>query len=601
MMKGMFFAVAFCAALAAEAAGPLDQAEVAVERLNGTVETNVVRLARQPDGAWRFAFPTIRMTPDIRSIRVLNLAGRCRAGEPGWWMLNDGRWGAYTRRDGQPIRMDLRTTLFGGKTGPQTAWCGIVKGMRYETTEGIDVREGVYEHFVQLRLTAVGFNPYEDFVIDYYPLAGADANYSAMGRLYRAYQLGRGEVKPLRERVKGNPNLAYAAESIFVRCKFGRCDRTKTGPADWLKAMPPVVVDYTFDDFKDIMRRAKELGIDKAEMCLVGFQPGGHDGPFPDLFPADERFGGQAKMVEAIRYGRSLGYHMDMHINQNNFYRSAKRWNLADVAKDRYGQPIKYTVYPGGQVYRSCFEVICNRYCDKDMDDMASFGINGLFHVDVTSATAPIPCHDPRHPNSRARMAEWQKRIGEKARARFGGFSSECGIDHVAPILDNVLYVSSYPGWHSPKTELVEGCFPVWHVAYSGIILSNPFYATIDAPYPREGSGRTDAVGPHTEVTGYLGTPARRTLKVFELNGRPMFYYADYRDLAPMKRMYDLWQPLKHLQFAFIREHVELAPDVFATRYENGEEVVVNYTASDFAYRGRAVKPLAYELYASAN
>ena len=310
---------------------------------------------------------------------------------------------------------------------------------------------------------------------------------------------------------------------------------------------------------------------------------------------------GQAKMVEAIRYGRSLGYHMDMHINQNNFYRSAKRWNLADVAKDRYGQPIKYTVYPGGQVYRSCFEVICNRYCDKDMDDMASFGINGLFHVDVTSATAPIPCHDPRHPNSRARMAEWQKRIGEKARARFGGFSSECGIDHVAPILDNVLYVSSYPGWHSPKTELVEGCFPVWHVAYSGIILSNPFYATIDAPYPREGSGRTDAVGPHTEVTGYLGTPARRTLKVFELNGRPMFYYADYRDLAPMKRMYDLWQPLKHLQFAFIREHVELAPDVFATRYENGEEVVVNYTASDFAYRGRAVKPLAYELYASAN
>lgn len=597
-MKLKLLAGGAVAACAAWAAGPLDRAEVAVERLDGTVETNEVRLARQADGAWRFAFPTIRMTPDIRSIRVLNLAGRCRTGEPGWWMLNDGRWGAYTRTDGAPLHIPLRTTLFGGKTGPQAAWCGIVKGMRYETTEAVGVKDGVYEHDVQLRLTAVGFNPYEDFVIDFYPLAGEDANYAAMGRRYRAYQLGRGEVKPLRERVKGNPGLAYAAASIFVRCKFGRCDRTKSGPADWLKAMPPVVVDHTFDDFKDIMRRAKEMGIDQAEMCLVGFQPGGHDGPFPDLFPADERFGGQAKMVEAIRYGRSLGYHMDMHINQNNFYRNAKRWNLADVAKGRDGEPVKYTVYPGGQVYRSCFEVICNKYCDKDMDDMASFGINGLFHVDVTSATLPIPCHDPRHPNSRARMAEWQKRIGEKARARFGGFSSECGIDHVASVLDNVLYVSSYPGWHSKKSALVDGYFPVWHVAYSGIILSNPFYATIDAPYPREGSGRTDAVGVHTAVTGYLGTPARRMLKVFELNGRPMFYYADYKDLAPMKRMYDLWQPLKHLQLEFIDDHREIAPNAFVTTWANGEELAVNDSDKPVAYRGRTVKPLEYEFYA---
>ena len=362
--------------------------------------------------------------------------------------------------------------------------------------------------------------------------------------------------------------------------------------------MPPVLVEHTFEDFKDIMRRFKEIGVGKAEMCMVGFQQGGHDGPFPDLFPADERFGGEKGMRDAIAYGKSLGYRMNCHINQNNFYRNAKRWNLADVAKDRDGNPLKYTVYPGGQVYRSCWEVCCNKYVDKDIADEKDLGLNGLFHVDVTSAILPGVCHDPMHPNNRKSMCEWQLKVGEKVRAAFGGYSSECGIDHCAPILDNALYVSSYPGWHSRKNELVDGYFPIWHVVYSGIILSQPFYATLDAPCPRDsGSGKTDAVRGAEIVTTYLDTPERRMLKVFELNGRPMFYYTDYKDLTPIKRMYDQWQPLKHLQYEYLEDHAEIAPDVFRSRYSNGEEVVCNYTDKPFAYGGAAVAPFAYGIF----
>ena len=362
--------------------------------------------------------------------------------------------------------------------------------------------------------------------------------------------------------------------------------------------MPPVLVEHTFEDFKDIMRRFKDIGVNKAEMCMVGFQQGGHDGPFPDLFPADERFGGEKGMRDAIAYGKSLGYRMNCHINQNNFYRNAKRWNLADVAKDRDGNPLKYTVYPGGQVYRSCWEVCCNKYVDKDIADEKDLGLNGLFHVDVTSAILPGVCHDPMHPNNRKSMCEWQLKVGEKVRAAFGGYSSECGIDHCAPILDNALYVSTFPGWHSPRKPMVDGYFPIWHVVYSGIILRQPFYATIDAPCARgTGSGKTDAVRGSEAVTTYLNTPERRTLKVFELNGRPMFYYTDYRDLAPIKRMYDQWQALKHLQYEFMEDHAEIAPDVIRVRYSNGEEVVCNYADKPFAYRGRTVAPKGYGLF----
>lgn len=587
-----------CGFAALGAAPDVSRAVLTLEYANRPVEKLVRPLVRQADGALRFELRTIDIPTNLVQATIVNAAAVRKTGDPGWWMICDGRWGAFTRTAGDPILMEHRTMLFGMKTAADGAWAGIVKSGRFETRNLLTVSNGVYTLGTTFRPKSIGFNPYENVIIDFYPLAAADASYSGMGRVYRKWQLDRGEVKPLRERVKGNPALAYAAGSAFLRYKFGRCDRTKTTREDWLKGpMPPVLVEHTFDDFKDMMRRAKEIGIDRAEMCFVGFQQGGHDGPFPDLFPADERFGGQEKMREAVAYGKSLGYRMNLHINQNNFYRSARRWNLDDVAKDAMGEPLKYTVYPAGQVYRTCWEVICNKYCDQDIEDIAALGINGLFHVDVTSAVQPAVCHDPRHPHTRREMNDWQIRTCRKARDQFGGFSSECGVDHVASVLDNVLYVSSYPGWHSRKTSLVDGYSPVWHVAYSGIIVSNPFYATIDASVPRDvGSGKTDAVGKNVAVTSFLDSPARRMLKVFELNGRPMFYYTDYADLSPIKKMYDRWQELRHLQFEFMEDHAEIAPDVFRVRYSNGQEVVCNYTDKPFSYKGRTVASLDFVL-----
>jgi len=40
--------------------------------------------------------------------------------------------------------------------------------------------------------------------------------------------------------------------------------------------------------------------------------------------------------------------------------------------------------------------------------------------------------------------------------------------------------------------------------------------------------------------------------------------------------------------------HEELAPDVFATAYEDGSQVVVNYGDTDFAYDGSIVESESY-------
>ena len=108
--------------------------------------------------------------------------------------------------------------LSGMKT-PSWAFAAIIKSGRFESSIAAKVVNGNYEMFHRFNYTQS--KPYEDIVLDYVFLAGKDADYSGMARAYRAYQLARGEVVPLKERIKSSPELAYAARSPEVRIRQG--------------------------------------------------------------------------------------------------------------------------------------------------------------------------------------------------------------------------------------------------------------------------------------------------------------------------------------------------------------------------------------------
>ena len=334
------------AAWALPPAGAFDAGEIEIKYTNGVVKTLPRALERQHDGAWRLRFRTEEMSGDMTWVDFRAgavVSPRC----DGYWVIGDGRYGRLNREAQVPpagatkiqeTKTPGRLPIFGMKT-PTACCVGIVKGLRCECEQIVRVKNGVTSVFVRFWLKKIEFNPYEDAVVDFYPLTGADANYSGMARLYRRHQLTAGGCVPLRERIKGNPALEYATGSIFVRYKFGRCDRRTSTREQWLKGpMPPLVVDHTFADYVDFLKRCKAAGLDQVDQCMVGFQPHGHDGPFPDLFPADEAFGGEKGMREAIGVGKSLGYRMSIHLNQHNFYKNARRWCEADVSKGLDGK-----------------------------------------------------------------------------------------------------------------------------------------------------------------------------------------------------------------------------------------------------------------------
>ena len=94
-----------------------------------------------------------------------------------------------------------------------------------------------------------------------------------------------------------------------------------------------------------------------------------------------------------------------------------------------------------------------------------------------------------------------------------------------------------------------------------------------------------------------FGDAETRILKLQEFGGRPVFYYTKYEDVAPLKRAFDDYRKRSHLQYCFMDDHRELAPDVFLTRYSNGEETVTNYGDKAFTYRNETVPPRAFKLF----
>ena len=569
-----------------EASSVFQIATLRIKKIDGKTEENVQTLEKTGPNVYRLKIPIKDMTRDIDTIDIISAGAIAKKGEAGYFVVPTGLLGTFREDSGKLEERRNPMPIFGMKT-PRGAFVGIVKGLKYEFKTVVDVTHGVYTIFARFLIKEMVFDPYEDLIVDFYALEGADANYSGMARAYRAYQLGSGEVKPLRERVRGNPQLAYTADTMFIRVKHGIKLNKNNVEHQTPTNEPPVTVYHTFADFMKIMKGLKALGIEKAEMCSVGWNSGGFDGRFPTLFPVEPAFGGEAKLREAIACAHGLGYQIVCHVCNTDFYTVSDRYDENNIARRPDGTLHRHSILAGGRAYFPCFQRVNDVYVDDDYAGLAALGFKGTHHIDVTSCIVPYPCFNPKHPLNRQQTADYMNTIGLKARRAFGGFGSEGPCDHVANSLDFALYVSAYPKWLGTPNPLIDRLIPLWQIAYHGIILSNPFYETIDFTFET-----ADKWAPSNE----LGSREKRTLKFVEFGGRPVFYFNSYKNLTPIKTAYDEYQPLKYLQYEFMESHDEIAKDVFLTTYSDGSETLCNYSSDAFVYRGTTVKPMGYAL-----
>ena len=169
---------------------------------------------KRKDGAWRVRIPKEDLLEGtIAGVDIKIPACRAKKGEDGYFITNTSGIGYFDSDNGVFASSRNYYTFFGMKN-PRTTWVAIVKKLKLEYQLRVEAVNGNYEIFPRFMIKAIEFPPYEDIVVDFYELRGEQANYVGMAKKYRKYQLDRGEVKPLKERVKNNPKLAQLVKSI---------------------------------------------------------------------------------------------------------------------------------------------------------------------------------------------------------------------------------------------------------------------------------------------------------------------------------------------------------------------------------------------------
>ena len=560
--------------------------------LDGRQESRVYELPGDGSVA-TLTIPAADVGTGVKTLDVIPSFAAARTGEDGYFLLPSGILGRFHETNGAFSEGEGRNYMpFYGMKTPRDTFCLIAKGMSWRYATRVEAKNGVYT--MSQRYNLGGDRPYEDFVLEFTFLP-PDAEYPQMARVYRDWQLARGAVLPIRERMKKWPEVGAAATNVEIRIRQAWKPVPSPVPFQTRFNEPPVHAAVTFDRCGDIVRELKRQGVNHAEICLVGWNKGGHDGAYPQLFPVEPALGGEKKLRDFIALSNAEGFQTVCHTCFYSAYTIADDFDEEYLLKERDGslQP-SHMNWGGGKPYRTCPQRAYERYARKNMQMMKDLGFHGLHYHDVYSILPPRICYDPRHPCSPADSLKWYVKQMEVTREMVGGTQSEGPFDGYAGNLDFCMYGYFYPLEKDDfaKKPMADRHVPLFQLVYHGIILSNPFTGTLNYPVK----------APH------------KRLKFIEFGGRPLFvWYANFltgksnwmgkedltcatddelRDgVAAIKRGYDEFEKLSDLQFEFMDDHRLLAKDVSLTGYSDGTRVIVNHGEAPYVFEGATMPP----------
>ncbi|MBE6413783.1 MAG: hypothetical protein E7035_04430 [Verrucomicrobiaceae bacterium] len=577
--------------------------QLIIKNIDGSSEIKDVVLAKQSDGAMRLVIPAKDITKGVKYIDIQHPNFIANVGDNGYWLGNRGQLGYFKYNKGIwttniynnyhliPIQ------AFKTDKGMFLAW---IKGLRFEAESRVVSRENRYYMTFRIRVEEMGFDAYEDAVIDYYNL-GKNAQYSEVGRFFRNKRLSMGEIIPLTEKMKKLPNVKYQADTFVTRLHvFASKPRV---PGDQTpETEPDVKVFMTTKQAEDIMQAFKNAGIDKMEFCCAGWTTGGYDGRFPSLFPVEELIGGEAGFKKMIEKAKSLGYTIACHTANTGAYKISPMWSEDYICKKPNGSLLRgETYWAGGNTYRVCLERAWQLFVPKELKQVKDLGVNGSHYIDVFTAISPYPCFDKNHATNRKQSAEAQRKIAQFCIDNLHGFSSECGEDHLINELTYINYVSAdikrWQGYNfidkklknfdtilplkRPKNSktLIDNIVPLWEIVYHGFVYHN-----------------ADRITQRHTTAWNKRISKKLPLVLVEFGARPIFYTNSLKNVNQIAKAYREYKPLAYLSTVFMDFHKIINENVRLIGYADGSRIVINYGNQPFYFEGVDIPPISYKL-----
>ena len=495
----------------------------------------------------------------------------------------------HPREDQETVCRRSDLPIFGIRNG-ENAVLAIVSGMALTYSIVFGVKEGRY--YMYPRFHCEEGTTYDDPEVVLIPLCGSDASWSGMARAYRAYQLGRGACTTLRERIKQYPVVGETVNAVPIRIRHA----WKPMPTPALDQIPGVNepiphVAVTFRRAGEILDRLHDAGVEHVDLCLVGWNIGGHDGRFPDIFPPDPRVGTWDDLKALIAKAKSYGYLISVHTCPHDSYSISKRLDKDDYLIDADGRPHYYRAFSGGQCILLCPKQAHLHYVTEDIEQLAALGFRGSHYFDVLSIDPPAPCYHRLHPLNEREAGEWRCRTLQYGRELIGASSSEGGLDYCIGSLDFVLYTfwSLFPKNIQP---LIDELIPFWFIVYHGIVTYNSGCETMNSMVKEPNSFLLNTL--------YGGRPAAYFYAKYRINS---FNWMGEEDLtcatdealehsvACIAKAYRRFSQTADLQYEFIEDIFDVSPTLRVARYSNGTLIVCNFSDEAASYESKTIPP----------
>lgn len=480
-------------------------------------------------------------------------------------------------------------SCYGFKTGLGSALVRIERNYKYDIS--VSIENGVYS--VETIFDFTKNDPvYDDIRVMVLPL-NADATLGDFAAAERNFRLERGEIVSLSEKCK-NPAVEYARKYPLIRIRMGWKQSPSPILHQTIENEPEMHTVVTFARVRDIADALKANGVVGAELQLVGWNIGGHDGRFPQLMPPEEKLGGIEELKKTINYVKLLGYRISLHTNTIDAVEIANTFAWDDIVVGRDNNYLQNGHYSGGYAYHVCPEKQLKN-ARRDLPEVAQLSLNGLHFTDVTSIVVPDTCCSKEHPCNTAEGIRFIQENIHFTKELFGGFSSEGCMDFTLKELDYGLYVSFGDGFGKERIPVTDTLVPFFELTYHGIVMYNPTSPTINYPIKS----------------------AADQLTFFMRGGRPSFYFhskfryneknwmgdvdfittdnasLDYAAhcIADAAREYE---PLRDLQLIFMRDYEIKAGGIEIATYCNGVRIIGNFSDKEQTYDGIKIAPFGY-------
>ncbi len=555
-------------------------------------------LSEEKDGIIKLTLPLSEFK-GAKSLRLLSEISEAKAGEKGFYLLprNISMRGDiqifFTERENDVLSYSKPVMAF--YAIKREGFCALVRFERnYKFKLNATLEDGIYNAYLSTEFGGANDQPYDDIRIEIISLP-ENSTLGDLARAERELRLERGEIKTLAEKCRERAVIDYARRSPMIRIRMAWKQSPSPIKHQTPENQPPVHVACDFKRVCDIADALYARGVKECELQLVGWNLGGHDGAFPQLFPVEPTLGGEEEMKKTFAHVKNLGYRISTHTNLIDSYELADCFSWDDVVKTEEGEYLQVGDYGGGLAYHVCPERQMYNSL-RTIPELACYGENGLHFNDVISIVEPDTCHSPLHPCTTADGIKYVNSIMNYQRGIFGGFSSEGCFDFALSNLDYGLYVSFGDGFGRKDYPLVSRHLPFFELTYHGILLYNPTSPTVNYPIKNPEDKLTFVLRggkPTFYFHSRFRTGAKNWMGEIDLitdTDEDLAFAADR--IAEAVREYEALAPLQTVYMSdyIISDGIEIAS------YENGTEIVGNFSDEEKTYCGLSLDPGEYKI-----